>query len=534
MIFKTGDQIKRYTISDMKRLAKNKKGRCISNEYLGIDVHLSWKCSCGNVFSATPTKVIHRQQWCPVCGIKKRSISQASNIEECKKIALKKNGKCLSNKYVNNSTLLKWKCNKDHIWSATLRSVKGSKNRKGTWCPTCSGNLPHDLKYAHMVAADLNWKCLSKSYINYNSKMDWKCSEGHEFSQSLAKVVSRKRCPKCRYYYGEELCRFYFEAIFKSNFPKSKPKFLKVSKGVIRELDGYNEELGIAFEHHGEQHYKFNSRFHKSVKDFRLRQREDQTKRKICKRNGIVLIEIPAIPEILSINDVEVKVTRELKRFGIKFNKLNIPKLSDFNYLSSNSPLHKLQDFAKSKGGKLVSKMYVNSGSPLKWKCKIGHYFFATAENVLGNQSKPGTWCRVCAIEERARKQRYTIVQMQEKAKENGGICLSSKYVNALTKLNWKCGLGHVWSATPASIFAGSWCPECAGKNVTVTKLQKWAQEYSGKCLSSNYANNTHKMKWSCKNAHVWNMSLSKMQRRIKESKVWCIECKKVKRPKIK
>ena len=47
-------------------------------------------------------------------------------------------------------------------------------------------------------------------------------------------------------------------------------------------------------------------------------------------------------------------------------------------------------------------------------------------------------------------------------AKQRDGKCLSDEYINAHTKLKWKCSKGHIWEAIPDSVKRGSWCSECA------------------------------------------------------------------------
>ena len=62
-------------------------------------------------------------------------------------------------------------------------------------------------------------------------------------------------------------------------------------------------------------------------------------------------------------------------------------------------------------------------------------------------------------------------------AKERGGRCVSEIYYNSNTPLAWRCAWGHEWSAVPASIRKGSWCPECAGvKRLTIGKMRSIAQ----------------------------------------------------------
>jgi hypothetical protein len=57
---------------------------------------------------------------------------------------------------------------------------------------------------------------------------------------------------------------------------------------------------------------------------------------------------------------------------------------------------------------------------------------------------------------------RVSIEDMHGLAQERGGECLSQEYVNNLTKMQWRCGHGHEWSTTLATILADYWCPECA------------------------------------------------------------------------
>jgi hypothetical protein len=45
--------------------------------------------------------------------------------------------------------------------------------------------------------------------------------------------------------------------------------------------------------------------------------------------------------------------------------------------------------------------------------------------------------------------------------------------VNSNTKLQWCCGKGHIWSATPHDIASGRWCPQCAGRKKRPDKYKQ-------------------------------------------------------------
>ena len=95
---------------------------------------------------------------------------------------------------------------------------------------------------------------------------------------------------------GEILCRRILESKFGKSFKKARPNFLRnpVTGGDFNlELDCYNEELGLALEYNGAQHYKYIPYFHKNKEAFLNQKYRDEMKKSKCKENGISLIEVP-------------------------------------------------------------------------------------------------------------------------------------------------------------------------------------------------------------------------------------------------
>ena len=52
-----------------------------------------------------------------------------------------------------------------------------------------------------------------------------------------------------------------------------------------------------------------------------------------------------------------------------------------------------MQEIAKNRNGKCLSKRYVNSGNKLNWQCAEKHVWEATPEKI-----KRGTWCPKCSM----------------------------------------------------------------------------------------------------------------------------------------
>jgi len=56
--------VKKYSIEDMGKIAKNRGGRCLANDYVNVRTTLKWKCSANHVGEATPSTV-KRGTWYP-------------------------------------------------------------------------------------------------------------------------------------------------------------------------------------------------------------------------------------------------------------------------------------------------------------------------------------------------------------------------------------------------------------------------------------------------------------------------------------
>lgn len=99
----------------------------------------------------------------------------------------------------------------------------------------------------------------------------------------------RKRCSK-----GEQKCRETLERLFGKQFPTKRPSFLRNPEtGRNLELDCYNEDLELAVEYNGKQHYEYPNSFHKSKHEFIKQVRRDRYKMKMCDKNGVFLIVVP-------------------------------------------------------------------------------------------------------------------------------------------------------------------------------------------------------------------------------------------------
>jgi hypothetical protein len=298
------------TISELQKIAWNNKGKCLSKKY--INKKLKWECKEGHRWFAA-LHHIKEGHWCPICngGVWKDCLKELKNIAKHNK------GKCLSNKYINSNTELKWKCKEGHEWMAKPQCIKS-----GTWCPICGRKkliMNRTGKTARRtieemidIAKQNKGKCLSKKYINSQTKLKWKCKEGHEWMAMPNNIKQGQWCPYCKSYKSEQMSRKILEKITGYKFLKCNPSYLK---GL--ELDGFCKELNLAFEYNGVQHKTFHPFFYKDKKEFIKQQKRDKLKIKLCRLNNVNLIIIPHKYNHHDSNNLNKYIEYQLNKLNI-------------------------------------------------------------------------------------------------------------------------------------------------------------------------------------------------------------------------
>ena len=496
----------RLSIEHCHKIAKEKSGKCLSKIYKNNSSKLEWECSLGHRWEA-PLKSIKKGHWCSACTRTKKL-----SIEEMQKIAESKNGKCLSEDYINTKTKLKWKCEKGHIWESTPGNVK-----HGYWCLKCSGREKLTIEEMQEIAKERGGKCLSNVYKNMRTKLKWECGKGHIWESTPGNIKRGSWCPKCSdyLYLNEEICRVTFEQLFNNNFVKYKPKWLVNSRGNKMELDGYCKPLNIAFEYNGRQHYDKESFFSQGRNSLAYRKEDDLKKIKLCKKNKVFLFIISYKDNIYKIGDL---IKSQSILLGLDTSDLDFNKKIDYNSIYfNNASFSKLKEIVRDKNGKILSKNYLDSKTKLKFQCINGHIFESQPNHV-----KNGVWCSACAG-----LRKLTIEDMQKSAKSRNGKCLSKVYKNIRTKLKWECEKGHIWEATGNTIRRGHWCPECGNyKKNTIEEMHEIAKSRNGKCLSEEYVNANSKLKWECEKGHIWESIPNSIKRGT-----WCAICARFKKP---
>jgi len=98
----------------------------------------------------------------------------------------------LSDRYINNTSKLNYKCPEGHIHSVSWNSWKG-----GTRCGVCFGAHKKEYNDVKVLFEKEGYTLVSKDYTNAWTKLIYICPNQHEHRANLHSWMAGKRCPFC-------------------------------------------------------------------------------------------------------------------------------------------------------------------------------------------------------------------------------------------------------------------------------------------------------------------------------------------------
>lgn len=426
------EEFRAERLAELQELVSRKGGKCLSENYVNSTVYLQWECKEGHRWKAVPSH-IKNGHWCPECaGVKKHT------IEEIRKIAEKKGGKCLSKKYSNNKGALLWECAEGHRWRRDAHGILS-----GAWCGRCAhariGISQRDtIENMQKLAKQRGGQCLSPKYINSETKLAWQCSKKHVWQATPNGVKSGDWCRKCAYL---EAGKYTIEDM---------RKLARAKEGRCLSERYQHIRAPLAWECKQGHRWKASasamvegSWCDKCVKEDYLAELQKLAKRKggKCVSENYVKSGSPLLWEC-----------KEGHRWKAVPGSIRgghwCPECAGVKKYT----IEEIRTIAKQKGGRCLSKVYSNNKNVLEWECAKGHRWRRDAHGILS-----GAWCPECAG-----VKKHTIGEMRAFAKQKGGRCLSKVYLNNKALMEWECAEGHRWRRDAHGILSGSWCGRCA------------------------------------------------------------------------
>lgn len=367
---------RRYNLDDMHALAQARGGACLAADYVNLRTALAWRCAHGHVWTAEPDAVL-AGTWCPQCAGRR-----AAPLAELAALARSHGGCCLSPRYINAKTAMRWQCQRGHVWSARPGTV-----RAGGWCRTCAVPTLDELR---RVAAQRGGECLAPAVAARTTPVTWRCANGHAWSAAPARVLAGSWCRIC------------------SNAAQRRQPKPRISLALAQALASERGGACLSAACSGAA----------AVLDWRCANGHTWTAPLRGVRRGLwcptcraraegrtiaQMQELAAArggrcmsPEYLGC---EARLTWTCARghaWQASPRKLRGGTWCPRCAHNDADSLAALRELADLRGGACLSEAYVRGQAKLQWRCAAGHRWQATATAV-----RAGRWCPVCANAQR-------------------------------------------------------------------------------------------------------------------------------------
>ena len=509
---------RQLSLIDLQAHAEKLGGHCHSDQYLGLRSSYSWECRSGHRWDANGRMVLDGT-WCQEC----RSGSE-NWISKLQSLAKSKGGRCLSPVYLKSSVPLSWECGFGHKWEARPNNIVN-----GTWCPTCSkatvnAGRRRTIEGLKAIATKRGGACLADSLISSNEKILWQCRHGHQWQATPKSVVGAKNwCPECG------------KARNQKKLADQKPQKLVALQKLAKARGGFC----------------LSTEYARQVSPLKWQ----------C-GNGHEWLAQPSnilrggwCPECAS--GLGERICRSF--FEQIFNA-EFPKTRPLWLKSERGTLLELDGYSDS-----LKLAFEHQGAY--------HYRvekrYSKDEIALGRRKKEDAWKQRLCIEhgvvlvvipevpsitsikalkkfilDECQRQGVTIpsegraIQIDfsdayrpvpafklifRDAKDRGGRLISPLFLGWANPLQWECGAGQQWTASPGSVYQQrTWCPRCAGvQKKTINEMQGLARARGGKCLSTDYINSHGSLTWECSSGHRWDAAPTN----IVSKNSWCPYC---------
>jgi len=331
-------------IEEIKKVIEERGETCLSTKYKNAYTPIEIKCQKDHIRITNAHEIqrtISQSNRLPRCNFcHKEKAEEKKKLEppkkEYRKLTLKdacdlaksRGGQCLSTEYKNNQEKLIWECKRKHIWHGNFANASGGK-----WCIKCykiENSEKHEknmLEIIKNIAKERGGELLSEHYKNQNTPLDFRCANGHTWTATSNHLSHFVWCPECGIGKGEKLFRNIMEHITNEKFIKVRPDWLRGNSGRKLEIDGYSENLGLAFEYQGQQHFCIVGWFQGTQKSLEKTQENDKIKKDTIEKRGIKII-FPT--DRIKYNKLLDFAVKELENIGMS-HVIDYERVKNFN-----------------------------------------------------------------------------------------------------------------------------------------------------------------------------------------------------------
>tara|TARA_B110000211_G_C14031701_1_gene532433 strand:+ start:33 stop:1538 length:1506 start_codon:yes stop_codon:yes gene_type:complete len=492
-------------------------------------------------------------------------------IEQMQKVARERGGRCLSKEYFRAKDNLLWECDKGHQWYANADNTIN----KGKWCRACKGLMPDTIENMQDIAEKRGGQCLSTAYVNNNTKLTWKCSEGHEWEARPSSIKRGTWCARCSFDYvtlddldahaaslgGKCITRRFKTKTSKMEWEckeghrwEAKPQAVvgvrKTWCSVCRGSHPLSLEIikDIAISRGGEclsasyinidSHLKWRCGFGHEWKATSNKVKNGYQWCPTCKSSfgesycralfeSAFQEDFPRVrPRWLSMGGKQpFELDGYNEKLHLAFEHQGHQHFRAFDSHFHSSKKEKEQqlcrdDFKRKKCSELgIVLIEIPEVGALTSVLDVPEFI----QNELVKRGvTPPVNLSTCNVDPNIIfSNKLNVLKLH--ASTHKGEYLGVSFSSKLTKFLFKCDSGHVFSQGFRTVRKGTWCTKCSGRRrKTIEEMRVLAASKGGLCKSHTYVNSSTKLQWSCAKGHVFEKTYSKVM-----CGQWCKICKK-------
>lgn len=177
-------------------------------------------------------------------------------------------------------------------------------------------------------------------------------------------------------------------------------------------------------------------------------------------------------------------------------------------------------EYYENHGCVLISKEYINNYNNLTFICECGNTHTSTFDKF-----KKSPRCPDCGNKLKAEKQKFSIEFIRDYFSQNDCELLSTEYVNATQKLDYRCVCGNISQITYGSFMSGHRCRKCG--NIKSANNNRHSLEHIRNIFSENgctllttkYQNSAQLLEFLCDCGNIGELRLYDFQCGIRCSK---------------
>jgi len=486
-------QLRAAYLADLRRRSRGHGGECLEDECVDLTSPMRFKCAAGHQWT-TQGRIIRTGSWCPICA-GTATVSHAQMQRRARALG----GELLSRAMPNTKTPLRWRCAEGHEWVAVASRIRG-----GSWCPRCAGlTLLDDLQ---AFARERGGRCLSRAYVNGNTPMRWRCAAGHTFTAIWRIVKLGRWCGACK------AVRLHLTIASMQAMAAERgglclaPAYLG-SKTYLRWRCAQGHEFDATPVSVRSSRWCPTCGYRVLGLEF--------VQQLARERGGRCLAD-----EYTNSREHLAWECREGHRWwastdNVHYRNSWCPRCAVAGNAAERRRLNleRMQALAAERGGRCLSSEVVNGLTEFQWECAKGHRWSGSAQALIYK-----VWCPTCRGDPKI-KNAWKVALAQ--AKKHGGACIGGHDRETKQSVRWRCAAGHEFTNSPYRVAAGGWCPLCSGHRLSIEHMQTMAAERGGRCISRKYVDAKTKLQWECDKGHRWWA----MPGGLRNAGSWCPEC---------